>query len=203
MVAPQRSRHREEPYTAREPLVGSSYPNARRQHRRPTRRGPEIELSSRQHYTPPQDPTIPVVARNPVAPSSGAVVPPPRSVPNHRHSTNHHINSMPVLNQKNPAPDLAFSLCSHGFCCMQCIRTQEIGVIEVCGAFDELVAPGLYCGFWPCATVAGRLSLRVQQLDITCETKTKDNGKQCCEVAVCTCLTLMYKKGVCFHSQCC
>ena len=164
--------YREEPFTAREPLVGSSYPSTRRQHRRQKPRGSEIELSSRQHYTPP---TIPVVAGHHVAPS---LVPPPRSVPNHRHSTNHHTNSMPVLNQKNPAPDLAFTLFSHGFCCMQCVRTQEIGVAENFGSFDELVAPGLYCSFWPFSTIAGRLSLRVQQLDVTFETKTKDNGKQ-------------------------
>jgi hypothetical protein len=188
--------YREEPFTAREPLVRSSYPGARRQHRRQRSRGPEIELSSRQHYTPPQDHTIPVVAGHHVAPSSRVVTPPSRSVPNYRHSTNHHINSMPVLNQKNPAPDLAFTLFSHGCCCMQCVRTQEIGVAENFGAFDELVAPGLYCGFWPFSTIAGRLSLRVQQLDVTCETKTKDNGKQCCESAACSCLTCMYKKRI-------
>jgi hypothetical protein len=186
--------YREEPFIGREPLVGSSYPNARRNHRRQRSRGPEIELSSLQQYTPPQDPTIPVVAGHHAAPSSRAAVPPPRSVPNHRHSTNHHINSMPVLNQKNPAPDLAFTLFSHGLCCVQCVRTQEIGVAENCGSFDELVAPGLFCAVWPYSTIAGRLSLRVQQLDVTCETKTKDNGKQCCESAAYSFPSCMYKK---------
>jgi regulator of protease activity HflC (stomatin/prohibitin superfamily) len=28
---------------------------------------------------------------------------------------------------------------------------------------------------WPCADIAGQLSLRIQQLDVYCETKTKDN----------------------------
>jgi len=28
---------------------------------------------------------------------------------------------------------------------------------------------------WPCTRIAGRLSLRIQQLDVVCETKTKDN----------------------------
>ena len=35
--------------------------------------------------------------------------------------------------------------------------------------------PGLTVTCWPIAQIAGTLSLRIQQLDVVCETKTKDN----------------------------
>jgi regulator of protease activity HflC (stomatin/prohibitin superfamily) len=43
------------------------------------------------------------------------------------------------------------------------------------GQFKRLIGegPSLIC--WPLQSVAGRLSLRVKQLDVICETKTKDN----------------------------
>jgi len=66
-------------------------------------------------------------------------------------------------------------MCDSGCCCIQCIRTQEIGVIEFLGEFKRLVSPGLSCICWPLESVVGQLSLRVQQLDVRCETKTKDN----------------------------
>ena len=43
------------------------------------------------------------------------------------------------------------------------------------GQFKRLVGEGPSCIFWPLQSVVGRLSLRVQQLDVLCETKTKDN----------------------------
>jgi regulator of protease activity HflC (stomatin/prohibitin superfamily) len=61
------------------------------------------------------------------------------------------------------------------FCCLRCIRTQNIGVVEFCGEYTKLVPPGLNFVMWPCADIAGQLSLRIQQLDVYCETKTKDN----------------------------
>jgi regulator of protease activity HflC (stomatin/prohibitin superfamily) len=79
-----------------------------------------------------------------------------------------------IVNQ-NPAPDLAFSLFSHGCCCMQCVRTQEIGITEECGRFDQMVGPGLYCLFWPFHSIAGHTPLRIQQLEVTLETKTSDH----------------------------
>ena len=35
--------------------------------------------------------------------------------------------------------------------------------------------PGLHFVCWPLKSIVGRLSLRVQQLDVVCETKTHDN----------------------------
>jgi regulator of protease activity HflC (stomatin/prohibitin superfamily) len=75
----------------------------------------------------------------------------------------------------NPARDLAIPLFSHGLCCCQCVRTQEIGFAEQCGEFQEILGPGLHCMLWPVNSISGRLTLRVQQLDVVCETKTSDH----------------------------
>lgn len=64
--------------------------------------------------------------------------------------------------------------CSN-FCCLICVRQQEVGVVEDLGQFKKLLDPGLHCIACPIVQVAGRLSLRIQQLDVYCETKTKDN----------------------------
>jgi len=61
--------------------------------------------------------------------------------------------------------------------CVGCftISTAEVGIIERFGKFDRLAAPGL--GFFICGIeeIAGKMSYRVQQLDVKVETKTKDN----------------------------
>lgn len=63
----------------------------------------------------------------------------------------------------------------NGCCCLQCIRTQEVGVVEDLGQFKRLLEPGLHYICCPLQQIVGRLSLRVQQLEVGCETKTKDN----------------------------
>ena len=64
---------------------------------------------------------------------------------------------------------------SDACCCLVCVRTQEVGVVEDLGQFKQLLDPGLHCIFYPLSNVVGRMSLRIQQLDVVCETKTKDN----------------------------
>jgi regulator of protease activity HflC (stomatin/prohibitin superfamily) len=62
--------------------------------------------------------------------------------------------------------------------CMPCcfiISTAEVGVIERWGKYSRLVQPGLNVIFCPMEVMAGRLSFRVQQLDVRVETKTLDN----------------------------
>ncbi|CAL5322693.1 unnamed protein product [Camellia sinensis] len=54
--------------------------------------------------------------------------------------------------------------------------SAHIKVLERFGKFDEVLEPG--CHFMPWCLgrkVAGHLTLRLQQLDVRCETKTKDN----------------------------
>jgi len=61
--------------------------------------------------------------------------------------------------------------------CIGCftISTAQVGVIERFGKFNRLAAPGL--GWFICGVedLVGRLSYRVQQLDVKVETKTLDN----------------------------
>jgi len=84
--------------------------------------------------------------------------------------------SVQFYNNKNPAIDLGGGFLSRGFLCCQCVRTQEVAITENFGRFEEvLYQPGFYCVAWPLANISGRLSLRIQQLDVVCETKTKDN----------------------------
>ena len=59
-------------------------------------------------------------------------------------------------------------------CCFV-ISTAEVGVIENWGKFSRLVQPGLSIIFWPMDSLVGKLSFRVQQLNVRIETKTADN----------------------------
>ena len=49
------------------------------------------------------------------------------------------------------------------------------GTVERLGMFTRFVSPGLNWFCYPFEGIVGRVSLRVKQLDVTCETKTLDN----------------------------
>lgn len=60
--------------------------------------------------------------------------------------------------------------------CCACVPQSTAGVVERFGKFSRVISPGL--NFLACCIgefVAGSVSLRVRQLDVTIETKTKDN----------------------------
>eukprot|EP01018_Ginkgo_biloba_P024736 Gb_03977 [translate_table: standard] len=60
-------------------------------------------------------------------------------------------------------------------CCVQ-VEQSTVAMKERFGRFEEVLDPG--CHFVPwCfgSQIVGRLSLRVQKLDVRCETKSKDN----------------------------
>ncbi|KAK6118317.1 hypothetical protein DH2020_047888 [Rehmannia glutinosa] len=60
-------------------------------------------------------------------------------------------------------------------CCVQ-VDQSTVAVKEHFGRFDNVLEPGCHCLPWCFGyQLAGRLSLRVQQIDVRCETKTKDN----------------------------
>ncbi|GBG80057.1 hypothetical protein CBR_g30423 [Chara braunii] len=64
----------------------------------------------------------------------------------------------------------------HGCLCIVCIGQSEVGLIEKWGKYVRPAPPGLhvinYCeGEW----LKGTLSMRIQQLEVKCLTKTKDN----------------------------
>jgi len=61
------------------------------------------------------------------------------------------------------------------FCCVQ-VDQSNVAIRETFGKFDDVLEPGCHCMPWIFgAQIAGHLTLRVQQLDVRCETKTKDN----------------------------
>ncbi|KAF8037289.1 hypothetical protein BT93_B0252 [Corymbia citriodora subsp. variegata] len=61
------------------------------------------------------------------------------------------------------------------FCCVQ-VDQSTVAVKERFGKFDDVLQPGCHCLPWILGSrLVGHLSLRVQQLDVRCETKTKDN----------------------------
>ncbi|KAK7342114.1 hypothetical protein VNO80_25057 [Phaseolus coccineus] len=57
--------------------------------------------------------------------------------------------------------------------CLQ-VEQSTVAIKEVFGKYDDMLEPGFHCVPWLfCTQIAGYLSLRVQQLDVHCETKTK------------------------------
>mmetsp|Transcript_10552 Transcript_10552/g.21701 ORF Transcript_10552/g.21701 Transcript_10552/m.21701 type:complete len:316 (-) Transcript_10552:4796-5743(-) len=61
-------------------------------------------------------------------------------------------------------------------CCLTCIRTSEYGVLERFGKFERILEPGMHRLIWPMEREAGRISVRVRQIDLRCETKSRDHG---------------------------
>lgn len=58
-------------------------------------------------------------------------------------------------------------------CCVQ-VDQSTVAIKEQFGKFSDVLDPGCHCLPWCFGyQVAGHLSLRVQQLDVKCETKTK------------------------------
>ncbi|KMT17129.1 hypothetical protein BVRB_2g040410 [Beta vulgaris subsp. vulgaris] len=61
------------------------------------------------------------------------------------------------------------------FCCIQ-VDQSTVAIKGNFGKYDDVLGPGCHCVPWFIGhQIAGKLSLRVQQLDVRCETKTKDN----------------------------
>uniref|UniRef100_A0A7N0VED3 Band 7 domain-containing protein n=1 Tax=Kalanchoe fedtschenkoi TaxID=63787 RepID=A0A7N0VED3_KALFE len=60
-------------------------------------------------------------------------------------------------------------------CCYQ-VDQYTLGITEKFGSFERVLQPGIHWVPWIFGRkLAGTLTLRVRQLDISCETKTKDN----------------------------
>ena len=76
-----------------------------------------------------------------------------------------------VLVNSNPITEAG--CCRSGCCCVQCVRTGEVGLLQSFGRFERILPPGIVYMCWPCCRV-GRLSLRVQQVDVELESKTMD-----------------------------
>ncbi|GKA38366.1 hypersensitive-induced reaction 1 protein-like protein [Tanacetum coccineum] len=60
--------------------------------------------------------------------------------------------------------------------CLYQVDQSTVAIKESWGKFDEVLEPGCHCVPWFLGkNLAGQMTLRVQQLDVKCETKTKDN----------------------------
>jgi len=59
--------------------------------------------------------------------------------------------------------------------CIVCVQTSEVGIVERLGKYSRIVTPGINFFCCPIEYVAKTISLRVQQLEVNCETKTLDN----------------------------
>ena len=60
-------------------------------------------------------------------------------------------------------------------CCCVVTSTGSVKIIEQLGKFKKVAMPGLEF-IVPCIDqVSGTLSMRLQQMEVACETKTKDN----------------------------
>lgn len=69
-------------------------------------------------------------------------------------------------------------------CCCVVTSTGTVKLIESCGKFDHIAKPGIEF-IWPFVqAVSGTLSMRLQQMEVACETKTKDNVFVTMRVAV-------------------
>ncbi|GAU32824.1 hypothetical protein TSUD_208920 [Trifolium subterraneum] len=72
-------------------------------------------------------------------------------------------------------------------CCVQ-VDQSTVAMKEGFGKFERVLQPGCHCMPWFLGKrIAGELSLRVQQLDVKCETKTKATFNT---LSVCITLTM-------------
>jgi len=60
-------------------------------------------------------------------------------------------------------------------CCMDTVSTGEVAILQSFGKFSRLAEAGFLCVCYPFESIAGKVSLRVQELKCNLETKTLDN----------------------------
>ncbi len=60
-------------------------------------------------------------------------------------------------------------------CCFGYVNEMDAGIIENCGRYERIVPAGCYCLMCPLENLVSKVSLRIQYLDVSCDTKTKDN----------------------------
>ena len=84
-----------------------------------------------------------------------------------------YINNQSNQKQQSPTEERkARKMCIP---CCYTVSTSEVGVVEKWGKFNRLSQPGLGYVLCPMEQLVGRLSFRVQQIDVRVETKTLDN----------------------------
>ena len=61
--------------------------------------------------------------------------------------------------------------------CCPCVVTSSgtIKIVERFGKFVRIARPGLSCNLPFIDCISGTISMRLQQMEVSCETKSKDN----------------------------
>ena len=59
------------------------------------------------------------------------------------------------------------------------VDQSTVAIVEHFGKFETILDPGCHCVPWCCCyRPAGLMTLRVRQLEVRCETKTKVSGRE-------------------------
>ena len=73
-------------------------------------------------------------------------------------------------------------------CCpLYAVQTSSVKIIETCGAFKTIARPGLNCLIPFVDNIATTVSMRLQQMEIACETKSRDNVRVAEKEMACEC----------------
>mmetsp|Transcript_708 Transcript_708/g.1526 ORF Transcript_708/g.1526 Transcript_708/m.1526 type:complete len:295 (+) Transcript_708:120-1004(+) len=59
--------------------------------------------------------------------------------------------------------------------CFQCVEEMDAAVLENCGKYSRVAPAGCFCIMWPCEQIKARVPLRINYMEVSCDTKTKDN----------------------------
>ena len=62
-----------------------------------------------------------------------------------------------------------------GCLCFDCVHEMDAGVVESCGKFNRVVPAGCVILMCPCERIVARVPLRINYMEVQCDTKTKDN----------------------------
>lgn len=69
--------------------------------------------------------------------------------------------------------------------CFTTVSQGNVGMVTACGKFQRKAGPGFHIlNPFCCEFVSDQVSTRIQQMDVACETKTKDNVFVVCVVSV-------------------
>lgn len=69
-------------------------------------------------------------------------------------------------------------------CCLQCIREDQYGVQQYCGAHEKMMPAGCHCICFPFQTVFKRQSFRTMMTEVLVSSKSKDNTTVDAKIAI-------------------
>lgn len=69
-------------------------------------------------------------------------------------------------------------------CCLVCVKQSEYAVVHTFGKNKGMLDPGCHCIMYPIDEIYKVMSLRLQHVEFTVSTKTKDNVSMDCHLAI-------------------